>query len=74
MTASAPTVTHAAPDAQRDFKLLVLFLVALQVLVVVSVARWVDGTTAALRDRLPEASDTILPSAPRPPLTRLAQA
>ena len=70
---AATLLPHAAPGARTDFKLLVLFLVALQVLVVVAAARTVDRVSASLRDRLPAASDTILQEVPRPPLSRLAR-
>ena len=70
---AATALPHPAPGARTDFKLLVLFLIALQVLIVTSAAQAVQAATAYLEDRLPEASDTILREAPRPPPSRLAQ-
>lgn len=74
MPARATALPHPAPDAQRDFKLLVLFLVALQVLIVTGAGRWVESINATLRAKVPEASDTILREVPRGPATQLAQA
>ena len=73
MPARATALPHPAPDAQRDFKLLVLFLIALQVLIVTGADRLVDNISATLRAKVPEASDTILRQVPRQPVTRLAQ-
>lgn len=70
--AEAAALPHAAPDARRDFKLLVVFLIALQVLVVAGAARSVEAVNAVLRAHVPAASDAILPEVPRPPVTRLA--
>lgn len=70
--AVAIPLPHAAPDARRDFKILVLFLIALQIGIVSLAARTVEGINATLRAKLPEASDTILREAPRPPSSRLA--
>jgi hypothetical protein len=74
MTARTTAQPHPAPDAQRDFKLLVLFLIALQVMIVTGAGRWVESVNAALRAKVPEASDTILKEMPRRPVTKLAQA
>lgn len=73
MPARATALPHPAPDAQRDFKLLVLFLIALQVLIVTGADRLVDNINATLRAKVPEASDTILRQVPRQPATQLAQ-
>lgn len=71
---TAPTaLPDPAPGARTDFKLLVLFLIALQVMIVSGAARGVHAVSAFLHDRLPEASDTVLPRAPEPPVTRLAR-
>jgi len=70
---AATALPHPAPSTRTDFKLLVLFLIALQVLVVTFAARSVDAMTTYLHGKIPEASDTVLPRAPKPPVSRLAR-
>ena len=70
----ARALPHPAPAARTEFKLLVLFLVSLQVLIVVVAARGIDHVNAFLRSHLPAASDTILEEPPQRQISRMAQA
>jgi hypothetical protein len=74
MKTQAQAMPHPAPGARTEFKLLVLFLISLQVLIVVTAARGIDHVNAFLRSHLPAASDTILEETPRAPATRMARA
>ena len=70
---SVSPLPHAAPGARTQFMLLVLFLISLQVFIVTSAARTIDGINATLRDKLPATSDTILKEAPPPMPSLLAR-
>ena len=74
MTEQAQAMPHPAPAARTEFKLLVLFLISLQVLIVVTAARGIDHVNAFLRSHLPAASDTILEEPPQPTISRMARA